>query len=162
MTPGTLSAPFYLILFLLNPSIPQPKVIFLWQSVLFRCSQNRLTGGWWGWGGWCGGGWWGGGGGGGRIGASLEPDTALHSFHLGLVLLLSVNKWRALPYAVCKARHGRPPPSELFTPHGGVFTRPDQPQRKNSTLQGQRRGVKTFSQLSGLFQGAAGFDTRFN
>lgn len=113
MTPGTLSAPFYLILFLLNPSIPEPKVIFLWQSVLFRCSQNRLTGGMGGW-----------------VGASLEPDTALHSFHLGLVILHSVNKWQALPYGECKPRHRRPPPPELFPPHRGVFTSTDQPNGK--------------------------------
>lgn len=68
---------------------------------------------------------------GGRwIGASLEPDTAFHSFHLGLVILHSVNKWQALPYVVCKPRHRRPPVSELFTPHRGVFTSTDQPNGK--------------------------------
>lgn len=96
LTPGTLSVLFYLIQFLLNPSISQPKVIFLWQSILFRCSQTSadrvgeegreresVRGGWW-------------------IGDSLEPDTLLQSFHLGLVILHWVNKWQVLPYVVCK------------------------------------------------------------
>lgn len=64
--------------------------------------------------------------------ASLEPDTALHSFHLGLVILHSVNKWQALPYVGCKPGHRRPPPppSELFTPPRGVFPSTDQPNGK--------------------------------
>lgn len=94
LTPGTLSVPFYLILFLLNPSISQPEVIFLWQSILFRCSQtladrvgeeeSRKSE--WRVGGWVG-----------CELETLEPDTVLQSFHLGLVIPHWVNKWQVSP-----------------------------------------------------------------